>query len=311
MAANPMYRSPEWLAQHRKTIGGSNAAAAVGLHQFKTPLALYYEMVLGQAEDLETNPDALRGILLESVARERLARVLDVEIEPHDQNDFIRCTTFHWAHALPDGWVKREGVGIPLEIKVPTPENFRKLDEAIPDYIACQCIHNCAVLGAPALLLACLNPVTMQVHQQLHEPVPSAVEALMEAEERLWTGHIVPRIPPPPRTEEDLKLRWAEHSPGKRVQATEEIEIAWSELLAVMATAKHAEGRKEELRFTIKNFMEDGEILMSESGTILATYRSHIETKLDSKLLKADAPDIWDRFAREKHVRVFLPKTPK
>ena len=303
-------KSTEWLEIHRATIGGSNAAAAVGLG-YRTPLALYYEMVLGQAEDLETNPDVLRGILLEPVARQRLSDVLGMEIIEHDQDDFIRNTRYPWAHCLPDGWIIFNGERIPVEIKVPSPENWRRLDIEIPDPIQCQCVHNNAVLATPALMLACMNPVTMEIYRQLYEPKQDAIDALMEAEHSYYDQYIIPRIPPEPRTAEDLKLRWPEHVAGKRVMATEEIEEAWSELLAVRTTAKHAEGRKEDLSFSLKSFMEDAEILMDQYGKVIATYRSHSQTALDSKRLKEARPEIWAEFTGDKPIRTFLVKKPK
>ncbi len=304
-------KSTEWLATHRATIGGSNAAAAVGLHPYKTPTALYYEMVLGQAEDLESNPDALRGTLLEPIARERLRTVLGIQIIEHDQNDFIRNKKYPFAHCLPDGWIVFEGERIPIELKVPHPRNWRRLDVEVPDYIQAQGVHNAAVCVAPALMLCCLNPVTMEIYRQLYEPSQDAIDALMEAEERFCDQYIIPRIAPPPQTHDDLKLLFPRHIDGKRITATEDIEIAWNELIAVGATAKHAEERKKDLSFVIKNFLEDGETLVSEGGKILATYKSHLETRIDTNKLKADMPEIYRQFASEKPVRTFLVKKPR
>ena len=304
-------KTDSWLATHRATIGGSNAAAAVGLHPYKTPVALYYEMVLGQAEDLETNPDALRGILLEPIARQRLSDVLGLDVIPHPQDDFIHSTKYHWAHVLPDGFIVFEGENIPIELKVPSPENWHRLDAEIPDYIQCQCVHNAAVLAAPALMLACLNPVTMEIYRQLYEPKEDATNALMDAEQRYYDQYVVPRIPPPPQTHDDCKLRWQEHMPGKRLVATDEIEAAWSELVAVRATAKHAEERKEDLILIIKTALEDSEMLVDKWGNVLTTWKSHLQTALDSKRLKAARPEVWAEFSADKPIRTFLVKQPK
>lgn len=304
-------KSDEWLQTHRATIGGSNAAAAVGLHPFKTPTALYYEMVLGQTEDLESNPDALRGTLLEPIARERLRTVLGMNIIEHDQNDFIRHTRYHWAHALPDGWIVFEGERIPVELKVPHPRNWEKLDVEVPDYIQAQAVHNAAVCIVPALMLCCLNPVTMEIYRQLYEPKQDATDALMEAEERFYDQYIIPRIAPPPQTHEDLMLLFPRHVDGKRVVATAEIEEAWGELLAVRETAKHAEERKEDLSFVIKNFMCDAENLIGSQANVIATWKSHLRSAFDGTRFKEAHPELWAAYAEDRPQRTFLVKLPK
>lgn len=304
-------KSTEWLATHRATIGGSNAAAAVGLHPYKTAVGLYYEMVLGQADDLESNPDALRGMLLEPIARERLRTVLGIQIIEHDQDVFVYNSKYQFAHSLPDGWIVFEGERIPIELKVPSPRNWELLDLEVPAYIQAQAVHNAAVCAAPALMLCCLNPVTMEIYRQLYEPSQSATDALMEAEERFYDQYIIPRIAPPPQTHEDLKLRWQEHAPGKRITATEDIEEAWGELIAVRATAKHAEVRKEELSLRIKTFMEDNEMLVDQYGQVIATWKSHPQAALDTKLLKEARPEVWAEFSKDRPIRTFLVKKPK
>ena len=302
-------KSDAWIATHRATIGGSNAAAAVGINPYKSPASLFYEMVNGTAQDLSTNPDVLRGLLLEPVARQRLSEVFNLDVIEHDQNEFIRNEKYPHSHALPDGWILWDGERIPLEIKVPAPRNWERLDIEIPDHIQCQAIHNAAVIGAPALLLVCLNPVSMEIYRNIFEAVPDAVDALMEGEERFWNEHIVPRIPPEPRSHEDLKLRWPQHEDGKRIKTTPEIEAAHSWMMKYRREAKEANDQAEKMSFEIRAFMADCEALIDDdTGRVLATYKSSTRSTLDAKRLKIEAPVIYSSYLKSAPVRVFLPK---
>jgi len=301
-------KSDTWIATQRATIGGSNAAAAVGLNAYKSPTSLFYEMVNGTAQDLSTNPDVLRGLLLEPVARQRLSQVLSVDVIDHDQDLFLRNEKYPWSHALPDGFVLWEGERIPIEIKVPNPVNWNKLDESVPDYILCQAVHNCTVIGAPALLLAALNPVTMEIYRNIYTPEPDAVAALMEAEEKFWNNYIVPRIPPDPVTHDDLRLRWPNHTKGKVSVATDDISHAHAKLRGLKEDAKHLAKNIDELSFEIKAHMEDSEILESAEGACLATYKSHVKETLDAKRLLAEAPVIHANYTKKQAVRMFLLK---
>lgn len=301
-------KSDAWLKQHRSRIGGSNAAAAVGLSPWKTPAALYYEITEGRVEDLENNPDILRGIWLEPICRQRLADDLGMQIIEHDQDVDIRNDKFPWAGATPDGFITFGGAKIPIELKVPRSRNWEKLAEEIPYAIQAQCVHNAAVLGAPAIMLAAMCPETLAIYRHLYEPAQIAIDALMEAEANFWNHHIVPRIPPPPINTDDLKLRWPEHAPGKHLVATEEIEQACIELAAVGEMSKNADERKRDLGFLIKNFLGDAESLVSGSGRVLASWRSHQVSTLDTKRLKDERPEIWNDFCKEKAQRTFLLK---
>lgn len=306
---NALVKSSEWKQQWRSRIGGGRSAAAAGIHEYVTPLELYLSMVEGTDIDPETKPDMLRGLLLEPVALQRLEMLYtELDFTPHDQDDFIRNTNYYWASDLPDFWVSCDGIRIPGQIKVPAPRNWEKLDESIPDYIQCNCVHSAAMNNAPAILLACLNPVTMQIYRQIYEPKQDAIDALMEAEERFFNEHIVPRIPPPPQTHDDLKLRWPEAAVGTRINASAEIEEDMHLLVAAKLQEKEAKAEIEDISLRVKTFMEDREALVSEGGRTIATYKSRLDTVLDGKLLKAERPEVWSAFSKHRPVRTFLVK---
>ncbi|MGH9931838.1 MAG: YqaJ viral recombinase family protein, partial [Pyrinomonadaceae bacterium] len=248
-------KSLAWKYEWRAKIGGSRSAAAAGVHEYMTPLQLYKSMVDGAEFDPEENPDMLRGVLMEPIALQRLKMMYaDLYFEPHDQDSFVYNEKYPFASDLPDGWVAHDGARIPIQIKVPRPENWRKLDEHIPAYIQCNCIHSCALNNSPAILLACLNPVTMEVYRNVYEPAQDVTQALMDAEERFFTEHVIPRVPPPPRTAGDMRMLWPEHAPGKRVTATNDIAGAHAKLLRLKPEAKERVDRIESLNLMIKAF---------------------------------------------------------
>lgn len=312
-------KTEKWIEEHRRTIGGGLSAAAAGIHEFISPVEAYYYMVEGRTEDISNKPDVLRGLWLEPVARERSSDVLGMEIEPHNQEKFVYHSSYAWTHALPDGWIKYEGETIPIELKVPRPENWKRMAEKtgfipscdIPDYIQCQCVHNATILAAPAIMLACLNPVTMEICSRLYEPHVQEAEALMEAEERFMREHIDPLVPPPPQKPEDLKLLWPQAAAGSQSLATPEIEEMHAELMTLRPQEKSIEHRINALKFEIERFMEDTETLVDQSGRVLATWRTHVVKALDSAALKEARPEVWAEFSKDRPQRMFLPKKPK
>jgi putative phage-type endonuclease len=63
----------EWLEQRRHGIGGSDAAAALGLSPWKTPLSLYLEKT-GDARPFRDNESMLWGRVLEPAIRAEYTR---------------------------------------------------------------------------------------------------------------------------------------------------------------------------------------------------------------------------------------------
>lgn len=142
----------EWLEGRKKTIGGSDAAAILGLSSWMTNIELW-ELKTGRTERKEvSNPLMTYGQEAEEYLRE-LFRLdhpnLKVFYEP---NNLFLNPAYPWAHASLDGWLEddygRRGV---LEIKTASPmsgEQYRKWQGKIPDNYYIQVLHEMAVYEA-------------------------------------------------------------------------------------------------------------------------------------------------------------------
>lgn len=142
----------EWLEGRKKTIGGSDAAAILGLSNWMTNVELW-ELKTGRTEQKEvSSPLMTYGQEAEEYLRE-LFRLdhpnLKVFYEP---NNLFLNPAYPWAHASLDGWLEddygRRGV---LEIKTASPmsgEQYRKWQGKIPDNYYIQVLHEMAVYEA-------------------------------------------------------------------------------------------------------------------------------------------------------------------
>ena len=68
--------------------------------------------------------------------------------------------------------------------------------------------------------------------------------------------------------------------------------------------------QKEALEEEIKAFMENNETL-SYNGESIATWKMQKKTTIDSKKLKAQEPETFEKFSKESSYRVFRPKEVK
>lgn len=185
-------KSQDWSNQHRLTIGSSIAAAVCGVHPYMTVVQAY-DYMTGIEPPAEMNQHMERGVLLEPIARKKLAQHLKASIEPHDQYSFIYNDRYPFAHALPDGWIPvltpaADGDGhdrleIPVELKVPTPQNWQMIRlKGVHDYWLIQCMHVIAITNAPWIEFGALNPVTMQVLPVRVNRDDGLIDSMMERE---------------------------------------------------------------------------------------------------------------------------------
>lgn len=148
-----------WLEARRSYIGGSDAAALVGLSPYKTNKDLYLEKT-GQIEpkDISNEPYVQYGIRAEEYLRE-LFKLDFPEYEVHyvEHNLWIN-DMYPFAHASLDGWLtdRRNGKKGVLEIKS---TEFRKATDrlkwkdGVPDNYYCQALWYLGVTGFDFVIL--------------------------------------------------------------------------------------------------------------------------------------------------------------
>ena len=136
----------EWLAARKHYIGGSDAAAVLGMNPYKTNLELWQEKTgIVQPEDISGKPYVQYGHAAESYLRELFA--LDFpEYEVHYQDNNIWLNDrFPFAHASLDGWLTdQDGRNGVLEIKTTNilqSMQKEKWDHRIPDNYYIQVLH--------------------------------------------------------------------------------------------------------------------------------------------------------------------------
>lgn len=142
----------EWLEGRTKTIGGSEAAAVLGVSPYMTNAELYDLKTGGTVKEISDNPLVIYGTESEEYLRE-LFRLDFPNLKVHyTPNNLWKNSIYPWAHASLDGWLtdshERRGV---LEIKTASIMNgiqARKWDNRIPDHYYIQVLHEMAVADA-------------------------------------------------------------------------------------------------------------------------------------------------------------------
>lgn len=180
-----------WLEERRKSIGGSDAAAIVGLSEYSSPYAVWADKT-GRLPEKDDNEAMREGRDLEQYVADRWMEATGKRCRRRTQ--MLRNPMFPWAHANVDRWVVGEKAG--LECKTVKPYDAREYEEGrYPDRFYVQCMHYMAVTGADRWYLAVLafgtGFYTFTIERDEQE-----ISALMETERQFWS-YVEADTPPP------------------------------------------------------------------------------------------------------------------
>ncbi|HUP07679.1 MAG TPA: YqaJ viral recombinase family protein [Caldimonas sp.] len=283
-----------WLEERKRGLGGSDAAAALGLSKWKTPYQLYLEK-RGESPDLPQTDPMRWGQLLEPLVIQRYADETGRAVV-RDPFKLIWHPTVPFMFVSPDAIEPGQRL---VEAKTArTREGWGEAgtDEIPQDYII-QVQHALMVTALPvASVPALFGGQEFAIYE-----VPAnreLQEMIADGEADFWR-RVEAGDPPDPATAADVAQRYGRRSLAQGIQATEEIEQALQELLGCRAAIEEIEGRREQLEVRIKAFMGENEALLG-GRTTLATWKmdAHGRVTVDAKALAKEMPDVYARYAR-------------
>lgn len=182
----------EWKALRKKYIGGSDAAAIIGLNAFSSAFSVWAEKT-GQVPEFEGNLRTEVGSYLEEFVAQKF--------EDETGKQVRRCNLslvndeYPWAIANVDRMLVGEDAG--LEIKTTSALNMKAFKGGeYPDNYYVQCVHYLAVTGKSKWYLAVLiGNSDFKIFEIYRDE--SEIKALMDAEKDFWNNHVVKHIAPP------------------------------------------------------------------------------------------------------------------
>lgn len=140
----------EWLEQRRAGIGGSEAAAVLGVCRWKSPLALWSEKVgLTEPDDLSDNEAVEWGLRLERVVAEAFSDRSGRRIEMNPAFKVTRHPKYPWMLATLDAVQWCDGKPGPGNLQIKTAGAFVEKDwrDEPPLSYQVQTSHEMAVSG--------------------------------------------------------------------------------------------------------------------------------------------------------------------
>lgn len=295
-----------WLEERRRGIGGSDAAAVVGLDPYKSAFRLWLEKT-GQVKPEPAGEAAEWGKRLEPLVAEEFA-VRHPEMKVRRHNKMLTHREYPFVVANIDRMlVGPQGRGV-LEIKT---TGARHADEWGPDRAPAQYIvqiqHYLAVTGLNYGWFAVL--IGGQQYREVRiERDEELIRQLIEAEARFWQM-VEEGTPPPADGSEDATELLERLYPEAKAEATvlpPQADELCRQYLQATAEIRRLEKVRDEAANRLKQLM--GEYEIGRYGHWEIRWKNVTTSRLDIKALRDSHPGIAQYYTVTSTYRKFEVK---
>lgn len=295
----------EWLLERRKGIGGSDASVILGINKWQTPFELWLDKT-GQVPVSESGSEAAYfGSLLEDIVAK------EFEIRSGKKVRRRKAMLRHPKHDFILANVDRMIVGEKaiLECKTTSAYNLKEWeDDEIPDSYIVQVQHYLGVLGPEykkayfAVLIGGNKFVWKEIERD-----DELIAMIFQAEIEFWNDKVLsgkaPVLDGSSAAEEYLKKRYAEAEGGKVVDLTSDNKTRIQQYLQLKEQINELSLQAKELENQIKHEMKEAEY--GFIGNYQTSWKSVSSNRIDSKKLKEQFPDVYEKVTKEVQFRRF------
>ena len=293
----------EWLKYRKQGIGGSDAGAVCGLNPYRTAIQVYYDKTSDSIEDVD-NEAMRQGRELEEYVARRFCEASGKKVRRANAMFYDEKNPFMLADV--DRMIVGENAG--LECKTASPYSEEKWrDDKIPLSYQLQCYHYMSVCNADAWYIAVLIYGRDFKYYKI-ERDDEVIENLIRIEKEFWNEYVLKQVIPDPDGSKTADVAIAE-----RFKESKSITIPLTgfderlerrqELLSLL---EKIETEKRQIDQELKLYLGDAEIAENESYRV--SWKNISRSSIDEKRLKAEQPEIYEKYRRETTSRRFTVK---
>lgn len=265
-----------WLDVRKQGIGASDAAAAVGISPYQSPLELWL-IKTGRDSDMpKPNPDdesspMYWGNILEPIVAQHYTKRTGNKVRKVNAVLQHPDTDKHWMLANLDYTVTHNSDVQILECKTAGEWGAKHWRDGVPEYVQCQVQHQLAVTGKQAADV-CVLLCGQEIKIYRIERDEALIEKLIALERQFW--HCVETDTPPPVDGSDssgraLKYLYPNDS-GDVLDLTEDSHLCqvFTDLLAARDTIAQAQQREDLYKQTLQEKMGEASRSVFTAGEV-------------------------------------------
>ena len=286
----------QWIEARKGGIGGSDAAAVMGMNPYKTPLMVWLEKTgRTEPEDISGKDAVYWGNVLEPVVAAEFAK-RHPGWKVRRRNALLRSVEHPFMQASLDfEAVDDQGRRGVLEIKTAGAHRKGEWDAGIPDYYLPQPIHYLAVTGYEFYAVAVL--IGGQDYREfVFDRDEKDVDLVIECEDAFWKLVETGEMPMPTGSKGDASAL-LEVSPEAGEEYVSELDDDVPEL-ALYADACERFKRADEEKRKLANLLRKriGDAKGIETPRYRATWARSEAERFDQKAFAEDHPDLFEKY---------------
>ena len=297
---------PEWLARRRNTIGGSDAAAIVGLSRYGSQYSVFMDKT-GRLPDKPDTEAMRQGRDLEEYVSQRFEEETGKKVRRLQA--MLYNPLYPFAHADVDRMVCGEDAG--LECKTTSTLDVKQFHGVeFPEKYYAQCVHYMAVTGCKRVYLAILV-FGKGFYWFTIERDENEVQSLVESEVEFWQTYVEQNRPPvADGSESSLETIQKLHpyDDGDTVQIMGMDDMV-RQYVDLGESVKRLKKQQDEIRAQLCQALGTRSAAVGKDYSF--SWRAQSTNRLDTKRLKEDHPDIYDEYLTVTNSRVFRAKKRK
>lgn len=294
----------DWLRLRKSGIGGSDAGAICGLNPYSSAMKVFQDKISEEVE--EQNNEAVRiGHDLENYVAQRFMEATGLKVRK--SNFMYRSVEHPFMIADVDRLVVGEDAG--LECKTASAYNADKwVDGNIPLHYVMQCYHYMAVTGKRTWYIAAVILGREFIYRKIVWD-DELISRLVRLEEDFWNNHVVKGIMPPPDGSKACDEVIEQYFHTARKASAIKL-VGFDEKLRrreeILGFISELQEEQKQIEQEVKLFMQDNELASSERFHV--SWKNIDSTKLDTKRIKLEKPEIYADYGKVSHSRRFEVK---
>lgn len=292
-----------WLQYRREGIGGSDVSIIAGLNKYKSIYELWQEKI-GEVDLKETESEmAYWGTVLENVVKQEFMKRTGLKVRA--KNMILQHEKYSFMIADVDGVVRdEEGDLCIFEAKTAIEYKKEAWEEGVPEEYQLQVQHYLAVTVYKKAYVAALvggNKFYLKEIQRDEE----MIELIIAMEEKFWQCVIEKKMPEPDGS--DQTGEWLDNYYKKveksKILLPEESKNLVDHYLKVNEELKRLNEEKKEFANRLKLLLQDK--TEGVVGMYQVRWNPTVTERLNSKKLKAEQPDIYEKYVERIEGRRF------